>query len=411
MTNTPANAAGRTRSPWRTAGLLAALVLPALDPARAWPGPPPDPKPPAAPATAEPRKRPQEPTKPYPYAEDAVTYENKKAGVRLAATLTVPRGPGPFPAALLITGSGLQDRDESVFGHKPFLVLADYLTRRGVAVLRADDRGAGQSTGDFATATSADLAEDAAAGVEFLRRREEVDPRRIGLIGHSEGGLIAPMLAARSDGIAFIVLLAGQGLPGDEVLVSQGELLLKAAGATAERLQRQRDLQARLFALVKSEPDKDALARKARAILDEEVGKLSEEKPKDAAGLKAAIPGQMQMLTSPWLRYFLTYDPRPALRRVRCPVLALGGTRDLQVDAGTNLPAIEKALRDGGNADVTVKELPGLNHLFQTCATGSLAEYARIEETIAPAVLDLMAAWVAKWTWADRVEMNPARSK
>jgi uncharacterized protein len=379
----------------RFAGAFAAfLLLPLFSPAWAVPGQTQASQSP--PAKGEADQGSQGPTKPY--VEETVTYENKKAGVKLAATLTLPRGAGPFPAVLLITGSSPQDRDETVMGHKPFLVLADYLTRRGVAVLRADDRGIGQSTGNFFTATSADFAEDAQAGVEYLLRRKEINPRQIGLIGHSEGGLIAPMLAARSKDIAFIVMLAGQGLPGDEVLYRQGQELLKAQGANTERLDRQRELQTRLFALVRTEKEPEVLDRKVRALLDEEVAKLSEEKKQAAARLKAELPAHVQMVKSPWLRFFITYDPRPTLRQVRCPVLALIGSKDLQVAPEPNLRAIEEALRQGGNQDVTIRELPNLNHLFQTCSTGDLAEYAKIKETIAPVALETIASWITKRT-------------
>ncbi len=384
----------KTRVRAYAAGILVSLLLSNLTSMQACSSPMPEPKQAPAPAEKETKTRPQEPKKPYPYAEEMVAYENKKA----AATLTLPRGTGPFPAVLLITGSGPQDRDETVAGHKPFLVLADCLTRRGVAVLRADDRGIGKSTGNFFTATSEDFAEDTQAGVDYLLQRSEINPRQIGLIGHSEGGLIAPMLAARSPGIAFIVMLAGQGLSGEEVLYSQGQEILKAQGATAEDLARQLDLQKRLFALVKIEKDPEALERKVRAIMDEEVAKLGEEKKKFAAKLRAGMQGQVQMLKSPWLRYFIAYDPRPALRQVRCPVLALIGSKDLQVPPEANLREIEQALRQGGNKDFTVQQMPNLNHLFQTCTTGSLTEYAKIEETIAPAVLELLSDWIAKRT-------------
>ncbi len=373
---------------------LASLLLLAFLHAEAWSG-----QAPASPGTAprsEARRRPQHPLKPYPYLEEAVTYENQKAGVKLAATLTLPRGAGPFPAVLLITGSGPQDRDETIVGHKPFLVLADHLTRRGVAVLRADDRGVAQSTGNFFAATSADFADDAEAGVAYLMRRKEIDPRRVGLLGHSEGGLIAPMLAVRTNQIAFIVLLAGQGLPGQEVMAQQGQKILKAQGATVRQLERQTALQSRLFALVKAAPEPEALDRQIRAVLEEEVAKFSEGDKKEAAKLKAEVGAQIPLLKSPWLRYFIAYDPRPTLRQVRCPVLALIGSKDLQVVPGPNLEAIEKALRDGGNQDFTAKELPNLNHLFQTCKTGGLSEYAKIEETIAPEALDLVAEWIDK---------------
>jgi fermentation-respiration switch protein FrsA (DUF1100 family) len=210
--------------------------------------------------------------------------------------------------------------------------------------------------------------------------------------------MIAPMLAARSNDIAFIAMLGGQGLPGDEVLYLQGQKILKAQGASPEQLDTQRDVQTRLFAVVKTEKDSEAVERKARAILDEAVAKLPDDKKKDIDAVKAGLQAQVRMLKSPWLRYFIAYDPRPALRKLQCPVLALIGAKDLQVEPEANLRAIERALRDGANKDFTVKELPNLNHLFQTCTTGSPTEYAKIEETIAPAVLEMIADWIANRT-------------
>jgi pimeloyl-ACP methyl ester carboxylesterase len=354
------------------------------------------------PGTVE-AKRPQLPKKPYPYREEEVTYENKPAGVKIAGTLTIPRGEGPFPAVLLITGSGPQDRDESLMGHKPFLVLADYLTRRGIAVLRVDDRGVGGSTGKTMESTSADFAGDALAGVDFLKGRKEINPKQIGLVGHSEGGMVAPMAAARSKDVAFLVLLAGTGLPGEEIMYLQGQLILKAAGAPAEELPKQRKLQERLFAIVKAEKEPKALEKKLRAVLEEEI--VKQKKDTKDAGAKSASPkgqesampslqGQLALLLSPWFRYFLSYDPRPTLQKVSCPVLAINGEKDTQVAAKENLEAIEKALRAGGNTGVTVRALPNLNHLFQTCKTGSVSEYGKIEETMSPTALELIAGWI-----------------
>jgi fermentation-respiration switch protein FrsA (DUF1100 family) len=342
--------------------------------------------------------RPHDPKKPFPYAAEEVVYENKAAGVKLAATLTLPKGAGPFPAVVLITGSGPQDRDETVAGHRPFLVLADYLTRRGIAVLRADDRGVGGSTGDVFKSTTADFADDALAGVAYLKGRKEVHPKQIGLLGHSEGGIAAPLAAVKSADIAFIVLLAGTGLPGEELLYLQGERVGRAAGAGEKELARGRALQEAFFAILKKEKDAAAVRKQLLAAVEAERAKLSDEEKKAAKGQEVALQAQLKMIQTPWFRYFLTHDPRPALRQVRCPVLALNGAKDVQVPSKENLGAIEKALREGGNKDFTVKELPGLNHLFQTCKTGGIAEYGTIEETIAPAVLDLVADWVRQRT-------------
>jgi hypothetical protein len=328
-------------------------------------------------------KRPQNPVKPYPYHDEEVTYDNKAQNVTLAATLTIPQGKGPFPAVVLITGSGPQDRDESLLGHKPFLVLSDYLTRHGIAVLRADDRGTSKSTGDFATATTADFATDTEAGVAYLKTRTEIDPHKIGLIGHSEGGVIAPMVAARNKDIAFIVMMAGTGVPGDQILPAQGEAIEVALGKSPEEAAKNAAKEREMLTLVETEKDEAVLEKELRE-------KMAGDVP------DAQIGAQIKQVTSPWFRYFLTYDPATALRKVTCPVLAINGSLDKQVLPSQNLPAIRKALQEGGNKNYEVDELPGLNHLFQTAKTGSVAEYSQIEETISPAALDKMTVWILK---------------
>ncbi|MGO8757824.1 MAG: alpha/beta hydrolase family protein [Terracidiphilus sp.] len=330
------------------------------------------------------RPRPQNPVKPYPYREEDVTYTNKAAGDTLAATLTVPPGQGPFPAVLLIVGSGPHDRDESLMGHKPFLVLADYLTRKGIVVLRADKRGVGKSTGNLEAATTADFADDAQAGVDYLKTRPEVDPHRIGLIGHSEGGVIAPMVAARDHDVAFIVLMAGTGVPGDQIIVEQGRLIAEAGGASKEKADQSAAQEREVLALVESEKDP--------AVLEKD---LREKLAADGVP-EAQIGASVKMASSPWFRYFLTYDPAATLRKVACPVLAINGEKDPQVPPAQNLPAIRKALEDGGNKHFEVDELPGLNHLFQTAKTGAPSEYGEIEETMSPVALDKMASWILK---------------
>ena len=345
-------------------------------------------------------RRPQMPKPPFPYRSEEVAYDNPTAKIRLAGTLTTPPGDGPFPAALLITGSGAQDRDESLMGHKPFYVLSDALTRRGIAVLRVDDRGVGKSTGDMAKATSEDFAGDVAAGVAFLKARKEVDAKKIGLIGHSEGGLIAPMVAARSKDVAYIVLLAGTGVPGDEILLLQGRLIAAAGGAKPEDLEKLETVQKALFAAMRSATDETAVAARMEAAIDElaRKGAGGAGKADEDEGTRKALEAQAQIMRSPWFRYFLTYDPRPTLAKVKCPVLAINGEKDLQVPPKANLPEIEKALKAGGNSDVTVRELPELNHLFQHAKTGSPIEYGRIEETFAPEALKLVGDWILEHT-------------
>ncbi len=337
----------------------------------------------AVPGSAFEIKRPQQPAPPYPYREEEVEVSNAAAGVTLAGTLTIPRGAGPFPAVLLITGSGPQDRDESLMGHRPFLVLADHLTRQGIAVLRTDDRGVGRSTGQFQTATMVDFAGDAEASVAYLRSRQEIDASTIGLLGHSEGGVVAPMLAARGRGIAFIVLLAGTGVPGGEVLIAQSRLVGRAMGAPAAIVEQNIAILSDSLAIVREGGDEETLKTNLRNQLGT-VMPPSQAEP------------QIAMLTSPWFRHFVTYDPADALRQVTCPVLALNGARDLQVPPDQNVPAIRRALEAGGNTRIVVEILPGLNHLFQTAETGSPAEYATIEETISPAVLQIVSDWILK---------------
>ena len=340
--------------------------------------------------------RPQDPKKPYPYAEEEVTFENKKAGVKFAGTLTLPKGKGPFPAAVMISGSGPHDRDEAIMGHRPFLVVADHLTRNGVAVLRCDDRGVGGSTGDKLAVTDEDLAADALAAVAFLKGRPEIDPKKIGLIGHSEGGVIAPMAAAKSDDVAFLVLLAGPGLVGEEILYRQADLMAKAEKADDKKIAWQRTVQEKIFAVLKKEKDDKAVREQLDALFKEEVEKLSDDERKELEKHKGLAEFQTKLVRTPWFRFFLTYDPAPTLKRVKCPVLALNGERDLQVPAKADLEAIDQALKDGGNKDVTVKEMPKLNHLFQTCETGALSEYAKIDETFAPAALEEISGWIGK---------------
>jgi len=344
----------------------------------------------AAPAAPE---RPQNPTGPLPYKAVDVEVANAAAGVTLSGTLTLPSGDGPFPAAVLVSGSGPQDRDEALMGHKPFLVLADHLTRAGIAVLRYDDRGVGRSTGDFGAATSEDFAADALAAVAFLHARPDVGA--VGIVGHSEGGLVGPMAAARSDEVDFVVMLAGPGLTGAEIVQLQSGLIGRANGTPEALVQANLDTQRRLFEVVAAEADPEVAAPRLRAILEASVAALPAE-ARQAMGEQGAeaIDAQVRQLNSPWFRFFLSYDPRPALERVRVPVLALNGELDLQVPAEANLREVGAALARGGNQDVTTRMLPGLNHLFQTARTGSPTEYAQISETMSPAALEAVSSWI-----------------
>lgn len=340
--------------------------------------------------------RPQEPQPPYPYREVEVVYPNHEDGIELAGTLTLPEGEGKFPVVLLISGSGPQDRNEELMGHKPFLVLADYLTRRGIAVLRVDDRGVGESSGDFAAATTLDFTRDVLAGVEYLKTRPEIDAERIGLIGHSEGGLIAPLAASISSDVAFIVLMAGPALNGEEIGFLQSDLLLRASGASEEVIAQQKALLEELFAIARNVDNVDQAVEEMRDVILAPYAELSEEELAALGDLETPIMMEIAQLLSPWYQFFMTYDPLPALRNVDCPVLAINGSKDLQVPPDPNLQLIEKALEEGGNQNFTVVELPSLNHLFQTTETGLPDEYYLIEETMSPAALKVMGDWLVE---------------
>jgi len=342
--------------------------------------------------------RPQEPKPPFPYVAEEVSFKNQGAGVTLAGTLTKPKGKGKFPIAVLITGSGPEDRNEEILGHKPFLVLADYLTRNGIAVLRYDDRGVGKSTGEFAKATSRDFATDVEAAVAYLKTRKDINPKQIGLIGHSEGGLIAPMVATEYPGIAFIVLMAGPGVTGEEILYRQGALIAKAQGAADGSIAQQDSLQRRVFAILKRNLDSAATTAELNQLAAEADSPARALGQQSDSTLKMAIAQQIKSVQTPWFRFFLTYDPRPALLKLTCPVLAIYGGKDLQVDPAQNMPVLEDAFKTSKHADWLVKELPGLNHLFQTASTGGVNEYAQIEETMSPAALGIISSWVVAHT-------------
>ena len=344
--------------------------------------------------------RPQTPKPPFPYEEESVSYQIAPGGVTLAGTLTLPTGKGPFSAVILITGSGAHDRDETIFEHKPFLVLADALTRRGIAVLRLDDRGVGGSTGNKMTLTTEDLAGDVLTGVTFLKNRSEIDGRRIGLIGHSEGGVIAPIAATRSNDVAFVVLMAGTGLPGDEIVQMQTRLIYKAAGLDGPTLDRLLEFQRQVLAINKAENDDQAAMTKIDAASKEFQASLTDSERKVLGFGEQSYSAKIKDYRSPWFRFFQSYDPRPTLAKVRCPVLALIGEKDLQVPPKENLAEIEAMFKKAGNIHATVKELPALNHLFQNCKTGAPAEYAQIEETIAPSALTAIGDWIVQQTAA-----------
>mgnify|MGYP001177196171 FL=1 len=343
-------------------------------------------------------KRPQHPVEPYPYETREIVSMHPDGTHVLAGTLTVPEGDGPFPCAILISGSGQQDRDESVFGHKPFLVIADWLTRNGIAVLRYDDRGVGGSEmkrpAELANITSATNAEDTAVMVAAARMHPEIDDRRIGLIGHSEGGLIAPMVAVEDQDIAFIVMLAGPGMSGVELLPLQQALILRASGSSEELIERQVNASLNVFELVVQGASDEELSEHIDELLQiagEQNGQPLEEFSDED---RAAVLAEM---TSPWLRYFLAHEPLITLAQVECPVLAMNGTLDLQVPCTENLTPIEEVMNNAMR-DITIMEFEGLNHLFQPAETGAPDEYITIETTFDESVLLAMTEWVQNVT-------------
>lgn len=336
------------------------------------------------------QRRPQEASiaaTPLPYREELVTFGNSAAaGVQLAGTLTSPQGTERFPAIVLIAGSGRNDRNEEVAGHKPLLVLADALTRQGYAVLRYDKRGVAKSAGDYPSATTLDFASDAMAAVAYLKRRPDIDTANIGLIGHSEGANIAAIVAARDSGLAFIVMMAGFAIPGKVLAAEQTRRIAIADGQTREAATRTFNLNQRLYGAIAASKDQREAEARVRKL-------LTSAKPKPT---EAEFHQAIHFTELPYMRFILAYDPVPTLREVRIPVLALNGSKDLISPADSNLPALRKALTR--THDVTIVEMPGLNHFFQHAQTGSPREFAEIEETVAPEVLSLTSRWIVEHT-------------
>ncbi len=340
-------------------------------------------------------KRPQTPKAPYNYEVEEVTFVNESAAIELAGTLTKPKGAGPFPVAVMISGSGAQDRNEEILEHKPFWVIADYLTQQGIAVLRFDDRGFGESEGDFASATSADFATDVDAAVAFLRDRKDIDAGKVGLIGHSEGGMIAPMVASRDKEIAFIILLAAPGISSLELMPMQVEISGKASGVPAKMAKMNAETMKGAYEImVKEHASEEALQEELRAYFQAAYAAFPEAHQPPVEDLDRMIASNAKQLSTPWFQYFIKFDPSDYLRQVKCPVLAINGAKDVQVPAKVNLEGIKASLKQGGNRNVVTHNLKDLNHLFQNCETGSVLEYGKIEETFSVEVLELMEKWL-----------------
>ncbi|MFK8012783.1 MAG: alpha/beta hydrolase family protein [Marinicellaceae bacterium] len=346
---------------------------------------------------AKPEKviRPQDPIKPYKYISEDITFVNKSAdSIKLAGTLTLPHDIKNPPVAVLISGSGPQNRDEELgpFNHRPFLVLSDHLTKKGIAVLRFDDRGVAESEGDHTTATSADFATDVSAALDYLKTRDDINHSKIGLIGHSEGGFIAPMVVSQRNDIAFIVMLAGTGVDGAKILLTQGRRAAELEGASLEKLDFNEKVSHDIFDLVKLETNTEALKLQLSEYLDNLIKTSPKELTKDFTD--DVIKSQINTLSSEWFQYFIRTDPAQFLSQVKIPVLAINGEKDFQVLPDLNLQAIDKILKKAGNKDYTTQRLAGMNHLFQVAETGAISEYGTIEETFSPIALKVVSDWI-----------------
>lgn len=345
--------------------------------------------------------RPQTPVPPFPYKSIDVEYDNADKSLHYGATITIPNGSRPFPAIVLITGSWQQDRDETIFLNKPFAVIADHLTRNGYIVMRVDDRGAGKSTGDFSTSTSADFEKDVNTSVDYLKGIDGIDKNRIGLMGHSEGGMIAPMVATERKDINFIVLLAGPGVKIIDLMAEQNASVFKSEGVVEEDANRFKTVFTEVSKKIIAAADTTAAYNNAYKYFTKWAAEIPtkslatfgfDTEEKRIKYVKALV----SQFSSPWFKYFMSYDPTPYLKKLTCKVLALNGSKDIQVVASQNLPGIEAALKKSKVKDYEVKELPGLNHLFQTCHECTVAEYGKMEESFSPVALNIITEWLNK---------------
>ncbi len=345
--------------------------------------------------------RPQEPRPPYPYKEEEVSFPNSEQGFSLGGTLTLPEGEGPFPAAVLVTGSGSQNRDEEIFGHKPFKVIADHLTRKGIAVLRYDDRGVGSSGGNVAGSTTEDLASDARSAMDYLLKRSEIDHSKMGLIGHSEGGMIAFMLASSLKDLAYIVSLAGPGVDGKTILLEQSNHIARLSGAVDAILEDNWNVMDGVYELLIENESYESWREKTLDF----TSKFYSEKGRWNYSDEEIERGKENLLASiseasyAWMRYFVMFDPAPLFGSITCSVLALNGEKDCQVLAEKNIKAIHDGLTKAGNTKTLTLIIPGVNHLFQHCETGLVNEYGIIEETFDPNTLELISDWI--WQQVD----------
>ncbi|MES2588379.1 MAG: alpha/beta fold hydrolase [Bacteroidota bacterium] len=337
--------------------------------------------------------RPQEPDGFVFYKQKEVTFFNEIDKVELSGTLTIPRGKGPFPAVVLVSGSGPQNRNEELLNHKPFLVLADFLTKNGIAVLRYDDRGVGKSKGNFQSATTTNFAYDAQAAFLYLKNIKKIDENKIGIIGHSEGGMVAPMVAVADTQVRFVVLLAGPGVPMDQLMLKQTEVVSRLGGISEEEIKVSQELNRKFYDILLSEDDNEKAKILIEEIVKDHVHSMPEEIAKEIVD---DLPKLTQTMLTPWFRYFIRFNPEFYLKQIDIPILAFNGTKDCQVSAIENLDGIRKSVKETNNKNVYTYIMPDLNHLFQHCETGSVNEYAIIEETFSLEVMEIIRDWIKK---------------
>ncbi|WP_289644395.1 alpha/beta hydrolase family protein [Maribacter aestuarii] len=335
--------------------------------------------------------RPQEPVKPYPYNEEEVVFENKEANVSLVGTLTIPKKSGKSPAVILISGSGPQDRDETFANHKLFWIIADHLTRQGIAVLRFDDRGVGKSTGNFSNATTKDFSTDVVSAVKYLKSRADIDANDIGLIGHSEGGIIAPLAANQTKGVSFMVLLASTGIPGSEISLMQS--ISMRPFPVPNEAEYERAIR-KAIKIASSDNELSIIKKELTNHYNKTIAPILEPLVGNDAKVNEIIEGLIETRTTPWVRYFYNYNPATEIEKLKIPVLSLNGSKDTQVKAKINQNGIRQALIKGGNQDYKIIELENLNHFFQECETGKMDEYQKIEQTFSPIALKEISSWI-----------------
>lgn len=330
----------------------------------------------------------QTPEKPYPYLEEEVTFVNPEAGITLSGTLTTPETGDKFPAVILVSGMGDQDRDLTTYNHKPFLVVSDYLTRNGFAVLRFDDRNLGIPENEKEGATLEELSTDVLAAIDFLKTNPRIDSAKIGLVGHGDGGTIASFAANKAGTSAFVVLWGAPGTTGDKALIRQVDLLSKLSGYDKGYVDRYSNFQKTIFDILLHEPSPSRTVERLRlAFSDSTYAKM---KPED----RATVNQNVQRVNNTWFKFYLKYDPTLGYKKLQCPVLVITGDKDLEFPADPNLGLIQKALEEGNNKNVKIVEMKGLNHLLQTTDFGSPDEYMEIMETISPKALKLIGSWI-----------------